>query len=277
MIHRITPTTLVGVGGTIQISGGDLKIQNLPTLLLPHHHHKIPKLSEHTVNPVGAIKSDIEIKKEAIFELGDKLNQLTTHVLKTKGNGKLPVQPDHANVSVITLRSGKILNKNDYIFLSQNDPNLERVDSNAKEEKKVQTNFSFSNASSYYNNDSRNIIANPLPPFPSRLSQPRKEFKNNEELLVVFKKVKVNTPLATIQIISRYVKLLKELCTHKMRCRSQEKVMENRIELKVLPSHLKYVFLGEKNTYLVIISKELTKEQEARLPKILRRHKQAIG
>ncbi|TYK05015.1 retrotransposon gag protein [Cucumis melo var. makuwa] len=29
----------------------------------------------------------------------------------------------------------------------------------------------------------------------TRLSQPRKEFKNNEELLVVFKKVEVNTPI----------------------------------------------------------------------------------
>ncbi|KAA0054788.1 uncharacterized protein E6C27_scaffold437G00730 [Cucumis melo var. makuwa] len=36
------------------------------------------------------------------------------------------------------------------------------------------------------------------------------------------------------------------------------------IELNVFPFDLKYVFLGEKNTYPVIISKELTKEQEVR-------------
>lgn len=40
---------------------------------------------------------------------------------------------------------------------------------------------------------------------------------------------------------------------------------ELRIELKALPSHLKYLFLGEKNTFLVIISKELTQIQEKEL------------
>ncbi|KAA0042324.1 Retrovirus-related Pol polyprotein from transposon 297 family [Cucumis melo var. makuwa] len=54
-------------------------------------------------------------------------------------------------------------------------------------------------------------------------------------------------------------------------------LQENGIKLKVLPSHLKYVFLGEKNTYHVIISKELTKEQEARLLETLKIHRQAIG
>ena len=51
--------------------------------------------------------------------------------LETKGKGKLPAQPNHANGNAITLRSGKFLNKNDDISLSQNDPNLENVDSNA--------------------------------------------------------------------------------------------------------------------------------------------------
>ncbi|KAA0037874.1 hypothetical protein E5676_scaffold487G00360 [Cucumis melo var. makuwa] len=79
-----------------------------------------------------------------------------------------------------------------------------------------------------------------MPKKKRRLSQPSKEFKNDEELLAVFKK-------------------------------------ENGIELKVLPSHLKYMFLGEKNTYPVIISMELTEEQEARLLETLKIHSQAIG
>ncbi|TYJ97684.1 integrase [Cucumis melo var. makuwa] len=190
----------------------------------------------------------------------------------------------------------------------------------------------------------------------TRLSQPRKEFKNVEELLKVFKKVEVNLPLlAAIKSIPRYAKFLKELCTHKRRSRSQEKVMvsknvsslikkniqekcasiimplsvfkdlglnglekistciqladsnehdlgsdikdddeqilksigidndhdisthENGIELKVLPSNLKYVFLGENNIYPVTISKELTGGQEARLLETLKRHRQTIG
>ncbi|TYK27330.1 hypothetical protein E5676_scaffold394G00160 [Cucumis melo var. makuwa] len=126
------------------------------------------KLSEQTVNSTKAMKNDIEIMKASISELGDKLNQLATHVIKMEEKDKLLAQPNHAN----------------------------NVDSNAKEEKKVKTNPSFSNASSS-NNDSKNIVDNPLPHFPSRLSQPRKEFKNDEELLEVFKKVEVNLPLLT--------------------------------------------------------------------------------
>ncbi|KAA0059721.1 retropepsin-like protein [Cucumis melo var. makuwa] len=94
-----------------------------------------------------------------------------------------------------------------------------------------------------------------------KLSQPRKEFKNDEELLGVFKKIEVNLPLLiAIKSIPRYAKFLKKLFTHKKRSRSQEK--ENGIELKVFPSQLKHVFLEENNTYPVIISKELIEEQE---------------
>ncbi|KAA0054444.1 Retrovirus-related Pol polyprotein from transposon 297 family [Cucumis melo var. makuwa] len=58
---------------------------------------------------------------------------------------------------------------------------------------------------------------------------------------------------------------------------NDEHALENGIKLKVLPSHLEYVFLDEKNTYLVISLKELIEEQEARLLKTLKRHRQAIG
>ncbi|KAA0040924.1 retrotransposon gag protein [Cucumis melo var. makuwa] len=37
------------------------------------------------------------------------MTQLTTAISKMDGKGKLPAQPDHANVSAISLRSGKIL------------------------------------------------------------------------------------------------------------------------------------------------------------------------
>ncbi|KAA0033248.1 uncharacterized protein E5676_scaffold9G00060 [Cucumis melo var. makuwa] len=37
------------------------------------------------------------------------MTQLTTAISKMDGKGKLPAQLDHANVSVISLRSGKIL------------------------------------------------------------------------------------------------------------------------------------------------------------------------
>jgi len=49
------------------------------------------------------------------------------------------------------------------------------------------------------------------------------------------------------------------------------------VELKPLPSHLKYVFLGENDTLPVIISSKLTCEQEVCLVNVLREHKSAIG
>ena len=49
------------------------------------------------------------------------------------------------------------------------------------------------------------------------------------------------------------------------------------IELKPLPDHLKYVFLGDNKTLPVIIAKDLTLLQEERLIRVLRDHKTAIG
>ena len=47
--------------------------------------------------------------------------------------------------------------------------------------------------------------------------------------------------------------------------------------LKELPSHLKYAFLEPKKGKPVIISTELTENEEQRLLKILRRYKEAIA
>nr|XP_011459895.1 PREDICTED: uncharacterized protein LOC105350153 [Fragaria vesca subsp. vesca] len=50
-----------------------------------------------------------------------------------------------------------------------------------------------------------------------------------------------------------------------------------KLDLKVLPEHLKYVHLGENETLPVIISSSLEKEKEERLIEVLKRHKMAIG
>ncbi|XP_050944059.1 uncharacterized protein LOC127150395 [Cucumis melo] len=42
-------------------------------------------------------------------EMKQQMTQLTTAISKMDGKGKLPAQPDYANVSAISLRSGKIL------------------------------------------------------------------------------------------------------------------------------------------------------------------------
>ena len=50
-----------------------------------------------------------------------------------------------------------------------------------------------------------------------------------------------------------------------------------KLELKVLPNHLKYVFLGDDDTLPVIVSSQLSKQQEAKLIDVLKRNKTAIG
>ncbi|CAM8910514.1 unnamed protein product [Rhodiola kirilowii] len=49
------------------------------------------------------------------------------------------------------------------------------------------------------------------------------------------------------------------------------------VELKPLPDHLKYVFLGDNETLPVIIKSGLEMDQERRLIEVLSRHKMAIG
>ena len=50
-----------------------------------------------------------------------------------------------------------------------------------------------------------------------------------------------------------------------------------KLELKPLPSHLKYAFLGAEETFLVIISSSLEMNQENQLLEILRTHRTALG
>uniref|UniRef100_A0A2N9J208 Reverse transcriptase domain-containing protein n=1 Tax=Fagus sylvatica TaxID=28930 RepID=A0A2N9J208_FAGSY len=50
-----------------------------------------------------------------------------------------------------------------------------------------------------------------------------------------------------------------------------------KLELKPLPVELKYAFLGQEETFPVVISSKLNDEQESKLLKILKMHKGAIG
>ena len=49
------------------------------------------------------------------------------------------------------------------------------------------------------------------------------------------------------------------------------------LELKVLPNHLKYAYLGRNQTLPIIISNKLTPLEEEKLIRILRDYKEAIG
>ena len=52
---------------------------------------------------------------------------------------------------------------------------------------------------------------------------------------------------------------------------------KTKVELKILPNHLKYVFLEENKTKLMVINNELIAEEENMLVEVLMRHKEAIG
>ncbi|XP_015970152.1 uncharacterized protein LOC107493595 [Arachis duranensis] len=57
----------------------------------------------------------------------------------------------------------------------------------------------------------------------------------------------------------------------------EERKEAPKLELKALPTTLKYAYLGENKSYPVIINSALSQEQEEELLQVLRRHKDAIG
>ncbi|XP_058764942.1 uncharacterized protein LOC131638400 isoform X1 [Vicia villosa] len=59
--------------------------------------------------------------------------------------------------------------------------------------------------------------------------------------------------------------------------RDEPKVEEPKVELNVLPSHLKYVFLGDNFTKPIIINSGLSSKEEHRLKEILIKNQEAIG
>ena len=50
-----------------------------------------------------------------------------------------------------------------------------------------------------------------------------------------------------------------------------------KLELKPLLKNLKYTYLGDDETLVVIISNALTSEQEDKLIRMLREHSEALG
>ncbi|CAN6576402.1 unnamed protein product [Malus baccata var. baccata] len=54
-------------------------------------------------------------------------------------------------------------------------------------------------------------------------------------------------------------------------------IQASKLELKPIPEHLKYAFLGEDETLLIIISSQLTAEEREKLIRVLKDHKTAIA
>ncbi|CAA6668627.1 unnamed protein product [Spirodela intermedia] len=148
-------------------------------------------------------------------------------------------------------------------------------------------------------------------PFPKALEpRQRKKKEHNEEIKKILQDVQISLPLLTaIEHIPEYARVLKEMCTPKRAPRVEKLSMhasalllnqlpyklrdtgeiENinleekkeedhlNLELKPLPSSLKYMFLEENNSFPVIIAADLSDEQEEELLDVLRKNKKAMG
>ncbi|XP_052623683.1 uncharacterized protein LOC128129004 [Lactuca sativa] len=153
--------------------------------------------------------------KASIKTLEQQMTQLTTSVSKLESQGKLPTQteknPKHS-ACAITLRNGK---EYEGPKMVEEEEKMELE----KEEEKSKT-------------PSKQVPIEAKvtpPPFPSRLSNSKREREDNE-IMEMFRKVEVNIPLIdVIKQVPRYAKFLKELCTSKKRLKGNEtiKVGEN--------------------------------------------------
>ncbi|XP_070004299.1 uncharacterized protein [Nicotiana sylvestris] len=101
------------------------------------------------------------------------------------------------------------------------------------------------------------------------------EYKNNQLIIDSLERC-----LARSGIVSDDNPVIREQAEILEKESENEKVSEERVQLKIelkeLPSHLKYVFL-EPELFPVIISSSLTIEQESKLIGVLRKHKTALG
>ncbi|XP_061344489.1 uncharacterized protein LOC133290424 [Gastrolobium bilobum] len=69
-----------------------------------------------------------------------------------------------------------------------------------------------------------------------------------------------------------------EIPTEELKKKKSDTIKEApEVELKELPSNLKYIFLGDKETYHVIINKVLSETEESKLMKVLKDHQTTIG
>ncbi|XP_038876529.1 uncharacterized protein LOC120068960 [Benincasa hispida] len=271
---------------TLTLSGEvETKDKSMTVLTVPINHRRLPQLQKDSFQWSQDTKAYQQETRASMANLRTQVTELAAAInrIENKSSRKLPAQPDHANVSGVTLRSGKELPSPK---TSSDDPS-----SICKTNKETEKN----------DGDSE--------------TQPPKE-QRDEELIEM--EVQINIALLNaIKQIPKYAKFLKELCTNKRKddilhdenddvntlialyididshdlslaVVDATKIYEpssdfdmfdlqvQGTELKALLSHLKYVYLGERNTLPVIISKELTLAQEESLIDILKTYKEAI-
>ena len=102
---------------------------------------------------------------------------------------------------------------------------------------------------------------------------------HNEELCAVPLKEGLIETVAALESLPRHVGKSPSLSSISV---STNKLLPSvvqppSLEIKPLPDHLKYVFLGDDETLPVIVSSTLTAQEEGKLLRVLREYKTAIG
>ncbi|XP_024981754.1 uncharacterized protein LOC112518337 [Cynara cardunculus var. scolymus] len=165
-------------------------------------------------------------------ETQTSIQDLHATVEQLVNKGKLPSQTEtnpKANVSVVTLRSGKELQE-------VGKKKKEKV----HEEEELEVKTSTSGAKDVKEEAKKKTpkVIVQAPPFPSRFEKTKRE-NEEKEILDTFRKVQVNIPLLdAIKQVPRYAKFFKELCTNKKKLKGNEKISMSQNVSAVLQKQL---------------------------------------
>ncbi|KAM6543169.1 hypothetical protein CsatB_007616 [Cannabis sativa] len=198
-----------------------------------------PSLEDTLQQFMQTTQQDLHTSSQSMSRLETQIGQLAT-VVAERENGILPSQPipnlksqcevstfrpiEEAN-SISILRSGKIIEKPDYI--SQPDAKM-NIDS-LKENEKSQPESSHSKDSVEKMSQTLSFI--PKAPFPQRLI-PSKIGSQYSDILEVFKQVNINIPfLDAIKQIPAYSKFLKDPCTAKRNTNVPKKLADRSVKI----------------------------------------------
>ncbi|XP_027166088.1 uncharacterized protein LOC113766062 [Coffea eugenioides] len=152
---------------------------------------------------------DMEIR---MSQMATAINRLESHVYERLSSQR---ETNPRNVSAMILRSGKEVEGPKATNLKSKSE--DEIEKEIEEEGRIRSNPEVTLTPSV-------PIKSNLPPFPCRLEKTKKAEKE-KEILDVFRKVEINIPLLeSIKQVPKYVKFLKDRCTHKRKLRGDERV-----------------------------------------------------
>ncbi|XP_060965226.1 uncharacterized protein LOC133034202 [Cannabis sativa] len=270
-----------------------------------------PRHSQHAQNAqpssLESLMQDYMAKNDAVIQsqaaslrnLELQLGHLANE-LKARPQGSLPSDTENPRrdgkeqCKSIHLRSGKHLKNSEEEIKGSGEPtsiqNDEKLSKKTAQEIADTRPVDTASGQQSDSQQSAPVCTKPPLPFPQRFRKQQQDgqFK---KFLDVLKQLHINIPLVeALEQMPNYVKFLKDILTKKRRLGEFETValtegcsamlkskIPPKLELKPLPSHLKYAYLGENDTLPVIIASNLVVEDEGALLEVLKKHKKAIG